>query len=419
MPRFFATAAKGIEPVTAEELKRLGARNVEQTFGGVSFDGDLETLYRANLWLRTATRILLPLRDFAAQTPEMLYDQVRRIKWEEYLNPEKTFAVDCTIAGSKSLGRRDSGEPRGEPRGERPQLRGARPASRPVREQPRGQDDRGGLNHSRYAALKIKDAIVDQLRQKQGARPNVDTERPDIQVFAYLRGGRCILSLDSSGASLHERGYRIEGAMAPLKETLAAAEILELSGWDPSTPFIDPMCGSGTLPLEAAFKALDFAPGLLRDHFSFYGWPDFDEALWARLRDEAQALAKKKTDAPIIGFDRDRNAVAAAVDNSKRAHLTRAVHFERRELDQLQPVGEKPGTLIVDPPYGERLGELEELKGLYGLLGDLFKQRMKGWNAFIFTGNVELSKSVGLKASRRIELYNGPIDCRLLRYEMY
>jgi putative N6-adenine-specific DNA methylase len=397
MPRYFATVAKGIEPITAEELKRLGATAVEPTFGGVFFEGDTELLYRANLWLRTATRVLVPLRDFAAKTPEMLYDQVRRIKWEQLLNPDMTFAVDCTIAGSKSLRPRE-GE-RAEPRQQQ-------------YEQPRG------LHHSKYAALKIKDAIVDQLRMKQGARPNVDTANPDVRVFAYLREGRCILSLDSSGASLHERGYRLEDAGAPLKETLAAA-IIELSGWDPATPFIDPMCGSGTLTLEAAFKALDFAPGLMRQNFGFFGWHDFDEALWRKLLDEAQGRMKKRTDAPIVGFDRDRQAVAVALENAGRAHLTRAVHFERRELERLEPVGERPGTLIVNPPYGERLGDVEELKGLYGLLGDLFKQRMKGWTAFIFTGNLELAKSVGLRASRRHELFNGPIDCRLLKYELY
>lgn len=402
MPRYFATVAKGIEPVTSEELKRLGASQIEPSFGGVYFEGDLELLYRANLWLRTATRILMPLREFAAKTPEMLYDQVRRVKWENYLNPDMTFAVDCTIAGSKTLGRN-------------PADRGALP----MRRDPLDNEKPRGLNHSRYAALKIKDAIVDQLRMKQGARPNVDTDQPDLQVVAYLQGGRCILSLDASGASLHERGYRLKGAKAPLKETLAAA-LIELSGWDIQTPFIDPMCGSGTLALEAALKALDVAPGLFRQHWGFMGWPEHDEELWRRVEDDARARAQKRAPAPILGFDRDRDAVATAIDNAKRAFLTRAVHFEKRGVDQLvRPPGHDKGTMIVNPPYGERLGEVEELKGLYALLGDLFKQRMKGYTCCIFTGNLELAKSVGLKASRRIELFNGPIECRLLKYEMY
>lgn len=378
MNRYFAISAKGIESVTASELTRLGAKEVKAIPGGVHFEGDLELLYRANLWLRTASRVLMPLKEFSAKTPQMLYDQVRRLKWEQLLNPDMTFAVDCTLSGQKIE----------------------------------------GMNHSKYVALKIKDAIVDQLRMKQGARPNVDTERPDIKVVAHVSNGRCTLSLDSSGASLHERGYRVSGAKAPLKETLAAA-IIELSGWNPETPFIDPMCGSGTLVLEAALKARNVAPGLFRDRFGFFGWPDFDEKLWQELVEDAMSKKLDRAPQPIVGSDRDRYAIATALDNAKRAGLTRTVHFERRELNALEPVGEKPGTLIVNPPYGERLGEVEELKGLYEQLGDLFKQRMKGYTAFIFTGNLELSKSVGLRASRRIELFNGPIECRLLRYDMY
>ncbi len=403
MARFFATTAKGIEAITADELKRLGAENIEQSFGGVYFEGGNELLYRANLQLRTATRILVPLRDFAAKTPEMLYDQVRRIKWETYLNPEMTFAVDCTIAGSKTLRRGLEGSGENLPRPRLPT------DPEPLRER---------LNNSRFAALKVKDAIVDQLRLKQGARPNIDAQAPDIQVVAYLHGGRCILSLDSSGASLHERGYRLRDAGAPLKETLAAA-IIELSGWDPNTPFIDPMCGSGTLPLEAGLKALNIAPGLFRERFGFFSWPDFDEALWTRVVDEARAGINRKIVAPIVGFDHDSEAVATALENSKRAGLTKLVHFERRGLESLVPVGDVPGTVIVNPPYGERLGEVEELKNLYAMLGDLFKQRMKGYTAYIFTGNLELAKHVGLRATRRIELFNGPIDCRLLKYELY
>ncbi|MBI3542183.1 MAG: RNA methyltransferase [Deltaproteobacteria bacterium] len=395
MPKFFATTAKGIEAVAAEELKLLGAVDVEAGYGGVHFEGDLELLYKACLGVRTATRILMPVRDFAAKNPEMLYDQVRRIKWENYLNPEKTFAVDCTVAGAKALKARDG-------------RIDAPPAPGP----------RGGLSHSHYAALKIKDAIVDQLRQKQGARPNVDTESPDLRVVAFINNERCVLSFDASGASLHERGYRLRGAKAPLKETLAAA-ILMLSGWDPRTPFIDPMCGSGTLVLEAGLMALNIAPGLFRDRFGFFGWPDFDEALWTKVSDEAKAQVRRRVEAPIAGYDADRDAIASALDNAKRAGLSKSVHFEKRTIETLEPAGSAAGTLVVNPPYGERLGEVEELKALYGQLGDLFKQKMKGWTCFIFTGNRELAKSVGLRASRRFELFNGPIDCRLLKYEMY
>lgn len=407
MPRYFATSAKGIETVTAEELKKLGATGIELGFGGVYFEGDQSVLYRANLWSRTASRILMPLREFAAKTPQMLYDQVRRVHWEDYLNPDVTFAIDSTIAGMKSLGKsaREAREAARLPTDDRyNRARAGRP--------------REGINHSHFAGLKIKDAIVDRLRTKFGARPNVDTMRPDVRIVAYFSNDRCVLSLDSTGRPLHERGYRLEGARAPLKENLAAA-IVELSGWDPKTPFVDPMCGSGTLALEAALKALDVAPGLFRPDFGFFRWPDYNESLWTQELEKAQERALKRTESPIVGYDRDREAIATAISNAKNAGLLKAVHFEKRNIEQLQPVGEKAGTLIVNPPYGERLGEANELKELYKLLGDLFKQRMKGWTCHIFTGNLELAKSVGLQASKRTVLYNGPIECRLLRYEIY
>lgn len=406
MPRYFATSARGIETVTAEELKKLGATGVEVGLGGVYFDGDQALLYKANLWSRTASRILMPLREFAAKTPQMLYDQVRRVHWEEYLNPDVTFAVDSTISGMKSLGKG---------------AREARQATRLPTDDRYNRDraPREGINHSHFAGLKIKDAIVDRLRTKFGARPNVDTARPDVRITAYFsKEGRCILSLDATGRPLHERGYRLEGARAPLKENLAAA-IIELSGWDPKTPFIDPMCGSGTLPLEAALKALDIAPGLFRPDFAFFRWPDFNESLWTQVLEQARARALKKTEAPIVGFDRDRDAIATALSNAKNAGLLKAVHFEKRNIEQLLPSTDQAGTVIINPPYGERLGEVNELKELYKLLGDLFKQRMKGWTGYIFTGNLELAKSVGLQASKRTVLYNGPIECRLLRYEIY
>jgi putative N6-adenine-specific DNA methylase len=379
MPAYFATVARGLEAVAASELERLGATRIEPAFGGVQFEGDLALLYRSCLWLRTATRVLRPLREFAARTPEMLFDQIRRIKWEQYLTPESTFAIDCKIArGSKDV----------------------------------------NLQHSKFAALKIKDAIVDQMRMKLGARASIDVENPDLRIAAYISGGRCALSLDASGASLHERGYRARDTGAPLKETLAAG-IVELTGWDGKTPFLDPMCGSGTLVIEAALKALGIAPGLFRDRFGFFGWPDFDEGLWRKTVEEARASAHARADAPIVGYDLGRDAITTALENARRAGLSKSVHFEKRSVEKLDPVGQGPGTLVVNPPYGERLGDVEELKGLYKLLGDLFKQRMKGWTAFIFTGNRELAKCVGLHASRRIELFNGPIECRLLKYDLY
>lgn len=401
MSKFFAVSARAIEQVTAAELLKLGAENVEPTYGGVRFDGDLGLLYRSNLWLRTTSRILMPIKEFAAKTPEMLYDQARRLKWEKIIPIEKTFAVTVT-SGDRESARRDERD-----HGDRG----------PGRRQPSAER---GLTNTHYVALKIKDAIVDQLRLKLGARPNVNTDDPDIRIHAHLKSGRCELSLDSSGGSLHERGYRTEGAAAPLKETLAAA-IVELSEWDTKTPFLDPMCGSGTLCIETALKALNIAPGLFRRRrFAFESWPDFDAALWTQVVEEARAQALQKPFAPIVGYDRNRDAVAAAIANAKQIGLSRAVHFERREIENLQPIGQSAGTLIVNPPYGERLGDNQsEIEALYKLIGDMFKQRMKGWKAYLFTGNLDAAKRVGLHTSRRTILYNGRIECRLLKYDLY
>ncbi|MEW6057063.1 MAG: THUMP domain-containing protein [Bdellovibrionota bacterium] len=389
MSQYFATTSKGIEPITAEELRSLGANEIHVMPGGVSFEGDQRLLYRACLSLRSASRVLVQVREFAAKTPEMLYDQVRRVKWQDYLDSDKTFSVDCTISSSKR---------------ER-ELEGDKPSN-------------SRLSHSHFVALKIKDAIVDQLRLKQGARPNVDVKDPDLRVNAYLKEGRCILSFDASGPSLHERGYRIHGALAPLKENLAAA-VVAMSGWDGKSPFIDPMCGSGTLVIEAALKALNIAPGLYRKKFGFFRWPDFNQELWREVLEEARQKALKKLDFPIVGYDVNARMVASALENAAQAGLSRVVHFERRSIEALQPVGKSPGVIIVNPPYGERIGEEQSLQALYKTMGDAFKQRMKNWKAFVLTGNLELAKHVGLKAARRHILFNGPIECRLLRYDLY
>lgn len=413
---FFAVSARGLEELTARELSLLGAANIRPSFGGVYFSGDLKILYRANLWLRTASRILLPIRTFSAATPAMLYDQVRRIKWDTIFgNPDRTLAVDCVITGAKSgdggtlsyqnhsifykHDRRNQGPP--------------------------------SLSHSHYAALKIKDAIVDQLRLKFGRRPDVDTKNPHLRIHAFLNDRRCTLSLDSSGASLHERGYRQTSAHAPIKETLAAA-IVMLTDWEGRRPFLDPMCGSGTLVLEAGLIAINRAPGLFRKHFGFFGWNDFDQSIWNEVYSSAKESEKTNIRTSIVGFDQERLAIAQAIESAKKANLDKVVHFEKRSLDRLEPLGksgtEAPlgteaectaGILVVNPPYGERMGQEDSLKALYSHFGDLLKQRMKGWSAYVLTGNPTLAKSVGLHASRRFVLFNGPIECRLLRYDLY
>jgi putative N6-adenine-specific DNA methylase len=372
--QFFATTAKGVEEVLAAELVRLGVPDVVAEGGGVRFAGGLEAAYRANLWLRSASRVLMPLAEFACETPEELYQGARGIPWTEYLTPTMTLAVDCNLRDST-------------------------------------------LTHSGFVALKTKDAIVDELRDRLGSRPNVDTKDPDLRVNVRLFRNRCTVSLDCSGTPLDRRGYRLDRHEAPLKENLAAA-LVELSGWDGGSPFLDPMCGTGTIAIEAALKALRVPPGLLRAGFGFQRWPGYDRGLWERLVEEARQGMLTALPAPVLGSDISHSAVAMANENARRAGVAGKVSLGRGEIAELCPP-EGPGILIFNPPYGKRLGEEEALKPLYKEIGDVMKKRCKGYTAYLFTGNLELAKCVGLKASRRIVLYNGPIECRLLKYEMY
>ena len=371
---YFATTAKGVEEVLAAELVRLGAPEVSIESGGVRFGGGMEAAYRANLWLRTASRVLMPLAEFACETPEQLYLGARAIDWGSYLTPAMTLAVDCNLRDST-------------------------------------------LTHSGFVALKAKDAIVDDLRDRFGSRPNVDTKDPDLRVNVRLFRNRCTLSLDCSGTPLDRRGYRLDRHEAPLKENLAAA-LVELSGWDGSVPLLDPMCGTGTIAIEAAMKSLRIAPGILRPNFGFQRWLGFDRPLWDRLVEEARQGMLAALPAPVYGSDISHSAIAMAHENARRAGVGELISLGRSEIAELAPPP-GPGILIFNPPYGKRLGEAEALKPLYKEIGDVLKQRCKGYTAYLFTGNLELAKSVGLKAARRIVLYNGPIECRLLKYEMY
>lgn len=370
----FAIAAKGMEEVLAGEMRTLGFRGVAVEKGGVRFSGDLAACYRANLWLRTASRILVPLAEFPCDSPQSLYDGVRAIPWHEFVTPEMTLAVECSL--------RDS-----------------------------------ALTHSGFVALKTKDAIVDTVRDRCGRRPNVNPRDPDLLVNVHLVRNRCTVSLDSSGAGLDKRGYRAEAGEAPLRETLAAA-LVELSGWDGSVPLIDPMCGSGTILIEAALKALNRAPGLIRERFGFQRWPGFEESHWRRLVAEAREAERSTIAAPILGRDRLDKVLAIAERNSRRAGVDRFIAFSPGDIRDLVPPS-PPGVIITNPPYGCRLGEEEQLKALYRQIGDVFKQRCAGYTAWLFTGGLDLAKVVGLRASRRIVLFNGPLECRLLRYDLY
>jgi len=373
-----------MEPFLAHELTQLGGLQVKETRAGVSFQGNLETAYKACLWSRVANRILLPLKTVPAANPEKLYGGVRSIRWSDHLSPQTTIAVDFSTSQSQ-------------------------------------------ITHSHFGALKVKDAIVDQLRDIHGERPSVDSVRPDVRINVYLFKDEASVSIDLSGNSLHMRGYREEGAFAPLKENLAAA-LLYAAEWPKmlkeaslkDLSFIDPLCGSGTICIEAAMMAANRAPGLNREYFGFLGWLGHVPAVWNRVLKEAQdaEITDRKILPRIVGYDRDFRAVRIALQNVERAGLHGRIHVEKRELAQAEKISEK-GMVVTNPPYGERLGEVEELRPLYKELGDVFKQKFKGWEGYIFTGSPELAKVIGLKAARRFVLFNGPLECRLFKYSLY
>ncbi len=376
---YFATTAKGLEELLAAELADLGAARVEIGRAGVSFAGPLEVAYRTCLWSRVANRVLLPIAEFRAHTPDALYTGVHSVDWRDHLDPRGTVAVDCSLSQST-------------------------------------------LTHSHFAALKTKDAIVDQFRDRSGARPSVDTMHPDVRVNVYIHQDRATLSLDLSGDSLHRRAYRERGHAAPLKETLAAAVLL-LADWPrlarERAPFIDPMCGSGTIAIEAAMIATDVAPGRARPYFGFLGWRGHEKEVWSRLLTEAdERVVRDAKRLPLIrGFDADFRAVRDALANVERAGLRTRVHIEKRALaDCAPPAIPAKGIVVTNPPYGERLGDLATLEPLYAEIGDVLRRRFPGWTGYVLAGNPELAKRIGLRPKRRIVLYNGAIECRLLSF---
>jgi putative N6-adenine-specific DNA methylase len=375
--RYFATCGRGIEPVLAGELRDLGATDIEPGRGGVHFAGDKALLYRANLWLRTAIRVLRPILEVVVTSPEELYEAVRTIDWAEYMTSDHTLAVDCNVRSSH-------------------------------------------ITHSKYAALKTKDAICDQFVERFGKRPSVDVEAPMVGLNLHIYQDEAVLSLESSGESLHKRGYRPILTKAPLNEALAAALVL-LTGWRGDAPFADPLCGSGTLCIEAAWIATRRPPGLTRKRFGFQGWIDFDIGLWTELRDEARRGVQGKLPAPILGSDIRRDAVAFSKTNARAAGVGHLLQFDVQDVHDFRPPdlgAGPPGIIVCNPPYGERIGEEKELRGLYHTLGEVFRERCAGWTAFVFTGNPRLANEIGMRPAEAVPLFNGKIPCRLLRLEL-
>ncbi|MGF1580467.1 MAG: class I SAM-dependent RNA methyltransferase [Gemmataceae bacterium] len=372
--RCFATCARGLESVLADELIAIGASDVSEGRGGSSFSGDLGTIYKANLCLRTAFRVLRLIFESTVTSPEELYEAVQTIDWAEYMTPDHTLAVDCNV--------RDS-----------------------------------ALTHSKYAALKTKDAICDWFVERQGSRPSVDVNEPMVGLNLHVYRNQAVLSLDSSGMSLHKRGYRTVLHKAALNEALAAG-LLMLSGWDRESPLVDPLCGSGTFLIEGAWLALNRPPGLTRKRFGFQGWLDFDRGLWNAIRDEARDGIEGGLGSTILGTDNRKDVLSLARSNAKAAGCGHALTFQKRELADFEPPIDTPGLLICNPPYGERIGDEKQLRGLYRLLGTVLKERFQGWRAVIFTANNNLARQIGLTPSERIALYNGKISCQLLQYDL-
>jgi 23S rRNA (guanine2445-N2)-methyltransferase / 23S rRNA (guanine2069-N7)-methyltransferase len=377
---FFATTPKGLELLLVDELHSLGATDAAEKLAGVIFSGDIKLAYKACLWSRLANRILLKLTDVSAATPEALYSGVQTIQWDQHIHSDNTFAVQFVSSKSE-------------------------------------------MTHTLYGAQKAKDAIVDQLRDQHGRRPDVSREQPDVSVFVYVRKDRATIYLDLSGESLHKRGYRLSAGEAPLKENLAAA-ILIRAGWPAIAKeggaLFDPMCGSGTLLIEAAMMATNMAPGLLRDYFGFIGWQQHDADCWDALLEEAHDAYESCQLSPmVVGYDQDGDVIKTAFENIERAGFRGLIHVEKRELSDFAPLSKAtPGLIITNPPYGERLGEAEELQALYTLLGDRLKETCVGWKAAVLTGNPDLGKQMGLRAKKFYSLFNGSIPCKLLLFDV-
>ncbi|CAN5369638.1 THUMP domain-containing protein [soil metagenome] len=369
MPRFFATCARGLEQILAKELVALSAVNVKTGRGGVNFEGGEEILYRASLHLRTAVRVLQPVIEADVYDSDGLYEFCRSIDWSKHMTADHTLAVDSNVKDSN-------------------------------------------ITHSQYAARRVKDAICDQFRDRVGIRPSVDTEQPMIGLNLHLHRNHAVLSLDASWDSLHKRGYRPILTRAPINESLAAGLLLS-AGYDGTQPLVDLMCGSGTFLIEGAWIATKRPPGLTRKWFGFMGWPGFNRPLWNAIREEARVAMLSAPPCPIRGSDLRADAVEFANTNSRTAGVRHMIHLEQTDLHYARPGDMAKGIVIVNPPYGERLGEEQELVPLYRDLGHSFREHWFGWKLCVFTLNDTLAKAIDLRVLRQTPFYNGSLPCKL------
>ena len=362
----------GFEPLLARELRNLGASHVKEGVRNVSFEGDTGFMYKANLCLRTAIKILKPIQSFYVRDEKDLYHQVYGMDWLNFLDTETTFAIDAIVNSDT-------------------------------------------FTHSLYVSQKVKDAIVDKFRDSEGKRPSVDVKDPDLSINVHIHRNQCTISFDSSGNSLHQRGYRTATNIAPINEVLAAGILLH-SGWDGRSDFLDPMCGSGTFLIEAAMIACNIPVNINRKEFAFQKWDDYDDELFEKIR-QASLNKSREFHHKLLGYDKAPSAVSKARENVENAGLSDYISIEQQDFFKSRKFTEAPLHIVFNPPYGERL--TIDMETFYGNIGDTLKQHYPGTNAWFITANLEALKFVGLRPSRKIKLFNGRLESRLVYYQIY
>lgn len=368
-----AKTFKGLEEVLAQELIELGANDVQLERRAVSFRGDKALLYRTNLCLRTAIRILVPIASFKAKDTDALYDQVKALNWSQYMTADQTFAIDATVYSES-------------------------------------------FRNSRFVTYRVKDAIADYWIDKAHKRPSVSTQIPDILLNVHVANEQVTISLDSSGESLHKRGYRVATTEAPISEVLAAGMLL-LAGWKGQSDFYDPMCGSGTLLIEAALIARNIAPGVFRSSFAFEKWPDFDADLWNDIYNDDSN--ERDFIHHIYGSDASFYAIQQAAKNVKSAGVAKDIELKQIRMEEIKEVHAEGTLVMLNPPYGERLKSNKEMEDLYSAIGTTLKHQFTGSTAWIISSNVEAMKCIGLKPSKKYHLLNGELDCQFNKYELF
>ncbi len=370
--QMLAKTFKGLEDVLAKELENLNASNITILHRAVSFSGNKELLYKANFHLRTALKILLPIKQFKAKNEYELYNEIKKIRWAKYLDLEGTFAIDSVVNSQY-------------------------------------------FTNSQYVTYKVKDAIVDQYRANFNIRPSINTKNPSLRINLHISEENCTLSLDSSGESLHKRGYRLKSTEAPLNEVLAAGMIY-LSGWDKKSTFVDPMCGSGTILIEAALMAYNIPPGIFRKKYGFETWKDFNPKLLNDIFNEE--YDEPNFEIEILGSDISQDAIDIAYENIVNCGLKKKIKLQVKAIEDLIPPKSENGMMVTNPPYGERLKK-DDINDFYKIVGDSLKNKFSGYNVWLISNNFEAIKNIGLHTSKKYALYNGALECKFINYSMY